>query len=150
MKPGLLLRLIITVGASLLGLAPAWAAQWMSTTRIAPLMDAPSAQAKPRYAVHTLMPLEVLVSLGDKVKVRGPLGEIGWIHRSFLSSRRTVYVVVDAAPVRRSPSNTAPVEFTAERDVVLDYVGEATAGWVQVRHSDGASGFIAAAHIWGE
>ena len=54
-----------------------------------------------------------------------------------------------AAKVRAKADANAAVVFEAEKDVVLELVEVADAGWVKVRHRDGQSGFVRANQVWG-
>jgi SH3-like domain-containing protein len=90
-----------------------------------------------------------VVSLEGWSKVRDSEGGLAWIERKFLAEKRSVIVTADAAQVRQTANETAPLVFEAEKNVALDYVETAPGGWVKVHHRDGASGFVRADQIWG-
>jgi hypothetical protein len=60
-----------------------------------------------------------------------------------------VIVRVDRAHVRATGDGKAALVFEAERDVVLELLEAAPAGWVKVRHRDGQSGFLKTQQVWG-
>jgi hypothetical protein len=53
------------------------------------------------------------------------------------------------ADVRQRPEDAAPLAFQAQQGVVLDLVEAGVPGWAQVRHADGASGFVRISQVWG-
>lgn len=93
----------------------------------------------------------MLVKLDRWTKVRDAEGAIGWVENAGLNEKRHVQVFVPLADVRSLPNATAGLVFEAQRNVVLEVTGVATAdGWLPVRHRDGQSGFVRLAHIWGD
>ena len=50
--------------------------------------------------------------------------------------------MLHSAQVRQKPEDNAPVAFQASQNVILEYVDASAAGWVQVRHRDGGSGYV--------
>ena len=113
------------------------------------LYDAPSTRADRLFVASRLYPFEVLVKLDQWTKVRDANGEVAWVENKSLGDTRTVIVTVPLADVRAAPSAQSPLAFEAYKHVVLEFVEPAAEGWVKVRHRDGQSGFIRAAHIWG-
>ena len=61
------------------------------------LYEAPSATTKRVYLVDEGYPLEIIVNLGDWLKVRDPYGTLSWAESKNLQSKRTVIVKVDKA-----------------------------------------------------
>jgi SH3-like domain-containing protein len=114
------------------------------------LYDAPSRQATPLFVVSRSYPLEVIVNLDAWVKVRDHAGALTWIEKKALSDKRMVLVTAPAAEARQRPEDGAPAVFSAAQNVVLELVEIAPGGWLRVRHSDGASGFVRAASVWGD
>ncbi len=114
------------------------------------LYDAPSRQATPLFVVSKGYPLEVIAHTDAWVKVRDAAGALSWIERRRLAERRTVLVTAPSAEARQRPDDAAPVAFVAAKDVALDYVDGAPAGWVHVRHADGADGYLRAGALWGD
>lgn len=113
------------------------------------LYDAPSAQAKKLFIVSQFTPVEVIVNLGDWIKVRDKRGELAWIESARLGPTRTVQVVSAQVEVRETADSAAKVVFRAEKDVVLELLESAPNGWAKVRHRDGLTGFIQSPQVWG-
>jgi len=114
------------------------------------LYDAPSRQATPLFVVSRSYPLEVIVNLEAWVKVRDHAGALTWIEKKSLSDKRTVLVTAPSAEVRQRAEDGAPAVFSAAQNVALELVEIAPNGWLRVRHSDGAAGFVRAASVWGD
>lgn len=118
-------------------------------TAAAVMYDGPSAKGRKMFVAPRGMPVEVLATVNNWVKVRDQAGDVLWVDRAELAGQRTV-VAVALATVRSSPLDTATVVFQADKGVVLDVIDPAPAtGWVRVRHRDGAFGFVKAAEVWG-
>jgi SH3-like domain-containing protein len=113
------------------------------------LYDTPSTKGAKLYVAPTGMPVEVLLSYGDWVKVRDASGDMAWTEARGLSARRNVIVRVVSARVRAAPDDNAPVVMTAERNVLLELVDPEAGPWVRVRHRDGISGYVKASDVWG-
>ena len=56
------------------------------------LYDAPSSSAKKILLLSQYYPVEIIVNLGDWIKVRDAQGSISWVEAKQLSSKRTVMV----------------------------------------------------------
>jgi len=112
------------------------------------LYDAPSTKAQKLFLLSRDYPVEVVVKVEGWTRVRDDTGEFGWIENRQLSERRTVLVKSSGAEARQSASDAAALVFTAEKGVVLEFL-QLTAGWVKVRHPDGAVGFIKVSQLWG-
>ena len=113
------------------------------------LYDAPSAKGGKLYVAPSGMPVEVMLSYGDWVKVRDASGELAWTEARGLSARRNVIVRVASARVRAAPEENAAVLMTADKNVLLELVDPEAGPWVRVRHRDGISGYVKAADVWG-
>lgn len=129
--------------------ALAHAIEFRSVSEPAILFDTPSEKGKRLFIVTPGTPVEVVVDLDNWVKVRDAGGAITWIERSALSPQRTLMVTADSAVVRQHPERDAPAVFEAARDVVLELAAPPADGWVQVRHRDGASGYVRVTEVWG-
>lgn len=130
--------------------ATVWALDFRSVNvPKAVLFDAPSAQANKRFIVTQYYPLEVIVNLGNWIKVRDASGELAWIEAEQLSEQRTVLVMVDQAEVHASADASSKLVFTAEKDVALELLEPAASGWVKVRHRNGMTGYIKSSEVWG-
>jgi SH3-like domain-containing protein len=136
--------------AGLLLSAAAHAAEFRSVEEAAAVLyDAPSRAAKPLYVVSRLYPLEVIVRLEAWVKVRDHAGALAWVETKALGERRMVVVTATSADVRVRPEEGAPLAFSASQNVALELVEGAPAGWLRVRHADGASGYVHVSQVWG-
>jgi SH3-like domain-containing protein len=113
------------------------------------LYEAPSARSGKLFIAPSGMPVEVVLSYGDWVKVRDASGDMAWTEAKNLSARRNVIVRVASAKVRSAPDDNAPVVMTAEKNVLLELVDPETGNWVRVRHRDGIGGYVKASDIWG-
>jgi len=135
--------------AALLFAGQALALDYRSVAEATALYDAPSQKAKPLYVIARGTPVELVVAVEGWVKVRDQKGDLAWIEKRLLAEKRTVIVRADLAQVRAQADDKAPLVFEAEKEVVLDFVEPAAAGWVKVRHRDGQQGYIKAAQVWG-
>jgi SH3-like domain-containing protein len=95
------------------------------------------------------MPVEVVLSYADWVKVRDVTGDMAWTEAKNLSAKRNVIVRVASAKVRSAPDENAPVVMLAEKNVMLELVDPEAGNWVRVRHRDGIVGYVKASDIWG-
>ena len=138
---GFLAGLLLCSGAAV-------ALEFRSVADAAILYDAPSTKAQKLFVLSRDYPVEVVVKVEGWTKVRDDTGEFAWIENQQLSERRTVLVKSSSAEARQSASDAAALAFTAEKGVVLEFL-QLTAGWVKVRHPDGAVGFIKVSQLWG-
>ena len=141
LRCGFLAGLLFCSGAAV-------ALEFRSVADAAILYDAPSTKAQKLFVLSRDYPVEVVVKVEGWTKVRDDTGEFAWIENSQLSERRTVLVKSSSAEARQSASDAAALAFTAEKGVVLEFL-QLTAGWVKVRHPDGAVGFIKVSQLWG-
>lgn len=113
------------------------------------LYDAPSTQGKKLFVIGQGYPVEVIVNLGEWLKVRDNQGGLSWVEDKQLASKRTVLVTLNQAEVRQSADAASALVCHVEKDVVLDLLEPATNGWVKVRHRDGLVGYILSSSVWG-
>lgn len=114
------------------------------------LYDAPSASAKKTLILGQHYPLEVIVNLGDWIKVRDAQGAINWIESKNLSNKHMVLVVASSAELRAEASTASKLVATIQKDVVLEVLdGQSSGGWLKVKHRDGAQGFVQVTLLWG-
>lgn len=145
------LLLIAVVLASALGAGVAAAAEFRSAGDTAVILyDAPSVKARKIYIVNQGYPLEVIVQVEGWVKVRDATGTLAWAESKSLNTTRTVLVRAAAVTVRQKPADDAPSVAEVRRDVLLNVLEPAAGGWIQVRHRDGATGYVRAADVWGD
>jgi len=134
-----------------LGLTASHAADFSSVaSRYAIMYDAPTKKGRKLHIAFAGMPVEVLFSNGDWVRVRDATGDLSWMSSDALHPRRTLVVEVDEAMIRSSESESAPVVFTAAKWVLLDLAEPIRSGWIKVRHRDGETGFVKASDVWGD
>lgn len=113
------------------------------------LYDAPSKAGKKLFLIRRYTPVELVVSLEGWSKVRDIDGSLAWVEKKDLSEQRTVQVSAERAQARQAADAGAALVFEAEKGVALDVVEPPAAGWVKVRHRDGATGFVRANQVWG-
>jgi SH3-like domain-containing protein len=113
------------------------------------LYDAPSRQATPLFVATRYYPLEIVVELEAWAKVRDHTGAISWVEKRLLGEKRMVVVTAASADAHQRPEESAPVAFVAAQNVALELVEAPAAGWLHVRHPDGADGFLRADACWG-
>ena len=114
------------------------------------LYDAPSSKARKLFIVNRGYPLEVIVQVEGWVKVRDATGALAWAESKMLEATRNVMVRTASANIRQKPAEDAPSVAEVRRDVLLSVVEPAAGGWIQVRHRDGATGYVRAADVWGD
>lgn len=137
----LLTALLVAGGADAL--------DYRSVAEAAVLYDAPSQKASPLFVIAAGTPVEAVVALDAWVKVRDSKGDLTWIERRHLADRRMLQVRTERAQVREAPEEAAKIIFEAEADIVIEFVEPPAAGWVKVRHRDGAQGFVRVGQVWG-
>jgi len=114
------------------------------------LYDAPSSSAKKILLLSQYYPVEIIVNLGDWIKVRDAQGSISWVEAKQLSSKRTVMVNINHAEIRQSAQASSALMATLEKAVVLEVVDlKLNNGWLKVKHRDGLIGYILISSTWG-
>jgi len=141
----------LIAGAALLLAAGASHAADFKSVGAAPaiLYDAPSVKGVKLFVAPRGMPLEIVLSYGEWVKVRDAGGDLCWAEARALSPKRTVVIKAATTKVRTAADDNAPLSFTADKGVLLDLVEVAAGGWIKVRHRDGAIGYVKSSDIWG-
>lgn len=143
--PSLLLGLVF----SFLLAMPAWAADFRSVSVAkAVSYDAPSLEAKKMLIFSQDYPLEVIVNLGEWLKVRDATGTLSWVEAKQMVQKRMVVATASTA-VRQADNADAPLVATLEKDVVVELVTDNKNGWVKVKHANGVSGFVQSSQLWG-
>ena len=114
------------------------------------LYDAPSSAAKKILLLSQNYPVEVVVKLGDWLKVRDAQGSLNWVEAKHLSKKRTVMVTSAKAEIRQNAEVASSLVATIEKDVVLEVADlTLTNGWLKVKHRDGVAGYILMTSTWG-
>ena len=142
--------ILLSLGFSLILPTHAQAADFRSILPVKAITyDAPSAASKKMYIMNHGYPIEVIVNLGEWVKVRDQRSGLSWVEGKDLATKRTV-VVTDNTDIKEAGNATSKLLATVEKDVVLDLVSASiTNGWVKVKHRDGIVGYIQSSAIWG-
>jgi SH3-like domain-containing protein len=111
--------------------------------------DAPSKEASKLYILDNGYPVEVIVNLGDWIKVRDNQGGLSWLESKSLSTKRTVLVLTHT-DMKAAEDAASALVATVEKDVVLELVaGGTNNNWVKVKHRDGMTGFVQVDKLWG-
>jgi SH3-like domain-containing protein len=141
-----------TVTAFLLLAASQTAAafEFMSVAEPAILYDANSLKANKQFVATRYLPVEQIVMLENWAKVRDSGGKIFWIEKRNLSTKRYVVVTSEVANVRTNWDDSAVIAFSAQRQLGLEWLGNAGAAWVKVRHRDGTTGYVKRNEVWGD
>ncbi|KAB0330649.1 SH3 domain-containing protein [Janthinobacterium lividum] len=151
LKSALLSKFRWMAGAVLLLATAASHAVDFKTVGAAPviLYDAPSSKGGKLYVAPRGMPLEVVLSYGEWVKVRDASGEMAWTEAKGLSAKRNLVARAANLKVRASPDDTASAIILVDKGVLLEMSEQPTSGWVKVRHKDGQSGYVKTSEVWG-
>ena len=113
------------------------------------LYDAPSAEASKIYILNQGYPVEIIVNLGDWVKVRDQLGGLSWLESKNLASKRTV-LVTKKTELKAAEDSASNLVASVEKEVVLELLATTNKnGWIKVKHRDGLVGFVQASDVWG-
>jgi SH3-like domain-containing protein len=111
--------------------------------------DAPSKEAIKLYLLGGGYPVEVIVNLGDWLKVRDQLGGLSWVESKSLSTKRMV-LTTTTTDIKASEDANSAMLATVEKDVVLEMVSPSIKnGWLKVKHRDGITGFVQVTNVWG-
>jgi len=114
------------------------------------LYDAPSPSAKKTLLLSQNYPVEVVVNLGDWLKVRDAEGALNWIEAKQLSNKLNVIVTSSKAEIRQYADVSSILIAMVEKDVLLEVIdSKLNNGWLKVKHRDGAAGFILISSTWG-
>ena len=114
------------------------------------LYDAPSSAAKKVLLISQNYPVEVVVNLGDWLKVRDAQGSLNWVEAKQLSNKHTLMVTANKAEVRLAADASSALVATLEKDVLLDVADvKLNNGWLKVKHRDGVTGYILISSTWG-
>lgn len=113
------------------------------------LYDAPSQSATKVFLLNQFYPVEVIVNLGDWLKVRDAEGGLFWIEAKNVAQQRTI-IVTAPTEIRQAAQDNAPVLAHAEQNIMLELLDpEPNGGWLKVKHAHGISGFIRFTSVWG-
>jgi SH3-like domain-containing protein len=113
------------------------------------LYDAPSLRGGKLFIAPRGMPVEVVLTYGEWVKVRDASGDMAWTEAKSLIAKRNVIVRTTGAKVRPTADDSGIPLMTADKGVLLELADPQAGSWVKVRHKDGIIGYIKAVDIWG-
>jgi SH3-like domain-containing protein len=128
--------------------AQAQTKEFRSVSATTVLLDGPSVKANKKFIAPKGMPVQVLSSAEQYYKVRDADGYEGFVEKKATSTQRTV-VATTLVGLRISAAESGNLALRVERGVVLNFVETAGNGWVKVRHSDGAQGYVKTTEVWG-
>ena len=115
----------------------------------ATLYDAPSISAKKIFLLSQYYPVEIIVNLGEWLKVRDSQGSISWVEAKQLSAKRMV-MMTNSSEIKQSAESTSTVVATLEKGIVLEVLdAQPVNGWIKVKHRDGATGYVPISVTWG-
>ncbi|MDY6903880.1 MAG: SH3 domain-containing protein [Thermodesulfobacteriota bacterium] len=92
-------------------------------------------------------PVVVLKSEGEWAKFKDFEGDEGWIHQSLLSDTKAVVVKKEKCNIRSGPGTDHAVKFVAGKGVPFKVLKK-NGNWIQIRHSDGDTGWIYHSLVW--
>ena len=98
-------------------------------------------------------PVEVLEKKGNWLKVRDFEKDSGWIHKSLLVKSPQVIVTANknkegTVNIRKGPGSDQKIVGKAYYGVVFKVIRQ-QAGWIEVLHESGLSGWVSSRLLWG-
>jgi SH3-like domain-containing protein len=93
------------------------------------------------------LPVEIIEEYDHWRKIRDVDGESGWIHKSLLSGRRTVFIQENHAELRQHPEKDAPALLRAEQGVVGDAIA-CESRWCRIQIQN-VKGWLPKTSFWG-
>jgi SH3-like domain-containing protein len=106
-----------------------------------------------RYPVRWMytrrgLPVEIIREFDTWRKIRDVDGEVGWVHQSLISGKRTVIIDNNTGvPMYNAPSNNAPVIAKVEPEVILD-LDTCEENWCRLE-AQGFKGWVQRNYLWG-
>jgi len=113
------------------------------------MYDAPSARGQKLFVAPPGMPVEVVIHYGAWSKVRDFSGDLSWVETKQLADHKNILVRNLNAKIHSTTNESSKVVFSADKGVLLEIVDSNTPGWINVKHSDGAIGYIKQSDVWG-
>lgn len=143
-------RTLMAAACTYLVCSSALAAEFKNIgTAPAIMYDAPSTRGQKLFVAPRGMPVEVVINYGAWSKVRDFAGDLSWVESSQLADRKNVLVRSLNAKVRSAADDSSSMVFSADKGVLLEVLEANTPGWIKVKHSDGATGYIQQSEVWG-
>ena len=138
-----------TLAALLLASSAVHALDIRSAVRHGVIMyQAPQDSSKKLFVLSRNTPLEVLSESDTWLRVRDRDGTLAWMHKADLSSKHFV-AAIKPVDVRQQADLSSPVVLHADKDVLFELLDNNRAGWLKVKHRDGATGFVRIEEVWG-
>lgn len=94
-----------------------------------------------------MMPVEIVAEFENWRKIRDWQGASGWVYQGLLTGKRSFIVPAKAAPLYKTPTNSAEIVAKLEPEVTGE-IRSCTGDWCRVRVS-GVSGWLERTEIWG-
>ncbi len=113
------------------------------------LYDVPSTEGAKLFVAPRGMPLEIVLTYGQWVKVRDVHDDLAWTQARGLSNKRQAVVRQSGLKIRAAAQDDASISFIADKGTLLEVTESIASGWVKVRHQDGQSGYLKSTDIWG-
>jgi SH3-like domain-containing protein len=113
------------------------------------MYDAPSTRGQRLFVAPRGMPVEVVINYGTWSKVRDFAGDLSWVETRELAERKNVLIRTSNTKIRIAPDESSSVQFSADKGVLLEFVETYQTGWIKVKHSDSASGYVKLSDVWG-
>jgi SH3-like domain-containing protein len=143
------LRAVVVATAAALLPAALQAAEYRSIgAEPAILYDAPTKLGRKLAIAPRGMPVEIVVSQNDWVRVRDSSGDMSWVEKRLLSDHRTLVTMAPLA-AHASADDSSPVTMRLDAGVLVDLVEVPSNGWVNIHHHDGESGWVKVSQVWG-
>lgn len=117
------------------------------------LYDAPSSKGKKLFVVSQGYPVEIIVNLGDWLKIRDHYGTLSWVEAKDVDPKRTL-IVREVADLHQAPDVKSKIMMRLDKDVLLEMLEPPSSdptgkSWIKVQHRDGLTGFVPALSLWG-
>lgn len=109
----------------------------------------PNASSKVVFSAKRYYPLNIISKENEYYKVSDYRGLSGYIHRSLLKSIKTVIVTASNANLRSGPGTGNEVVFQLGKGAGALLLNKQD-GWVEVKSTEGKTGWIADFLVWGE
>ena len=114
------------------------------------LYNAPSERGRKGFIAPRGMSVEIILTQNSWTKVRDVAGDLSWIDTSALAAKRNVIASSGNLKLHTTAEENAAVVATIDKGVLLELLAPPAAGWVKLKHKDGATGFAKSAEVWGE
>lgn len=114
------------------------------------MYNAPSDRGRKVFIAPRGMPVQIVLNQDGWSKVRDASGDLSWVDSKALTTKRMVVVTAANAKMHTTAADASAVVATIDKNVLLELAAPAAAGWVKVKHQDGASGFVKTGEVWGE